>query len=238
MVTIFMSKKAIFSVQYRALLLAAALMLAPLLGLADSPSPADAGVRLEKPVGDGLHFLQGSGIFLGEGLVLTAAHVVKADPSNPNVTVILDGIALKGVVVKTGQLENLDLALVKLDPQTLTVRRRTQTLIAICKTNPGPNQAVVVASVGAITHAKTISTPITSDGQSGSWTNLLSTGYHPGNSGGGVFNPQIGCLWGIINVELTGTVNGQFVDLTAFVPATKVLAFLTAYQQQVGPTVH
>ena len=203
------------------------------MALADpAPTPAEVGVRLEKRAGDGQHFSQGSGVFLGDGLVLTAAHVVDVNPDDPKITVVVDGWRIDGAVVQDGQAETekLDLALVKIDQSVLSERRRAQPAVPVCAANPGPSQPVVVASLGTVTQAATISTPITSDGQTGDWTNLLSTGYHHGNSGGGVFSPGRGCLWGIINLELSGPVEGRFVDLTAFIPATKIAPFLSLYR--------
>ncbi|MDR3438048.1 serine protease [Telmatospirillum sp.] len=221
----------------RALILA--LLLLPTAVLADdrspqSLSPADVGVRVEKPAGDGTHFSQGSGVFIGRGLVLTAAHVVKVDPANTKVTVLLDGWRLDGTLVFDGQRENVDLALILLPPEVLSEKRRTQAQVPVCAANPGPNQPVAVASMGTVTNAATIPTAITSDLQTGTWTNLLSTGFHQGNSGGGVFNPQQGCLWGILNMEMSGPsqTNGQLIDLTAFVPASKITPFLDEFRQQ------
>ena len=196
---------------------------------ADIPSPAQVGVRLEKPAGDGTHFSQGSGVYLGNGLVLTAAHVVTVDPENPKVTVVVDGWRRDAVVIKNGHKDNLDLALIRVLPQGLSEQRKAQPQVAICDSNPTPSQPVIVAAMGNVSDAATISTPITSDGQAGTWTNLLSSGFHHGNSGGGVFNPKQGCLWGIINIELSGNVGGRFLDLTAFVPATKIAPFLGEY---------
>ena len=67
-------------------------------GSAESSNPAAAerGVRVEQPVGK--LFSQGSGIFLGDGVVLTAAHVVKADPANAKATVIVDGWRVDGKI--------------------------------------------------------------------------------------------------------------------------------------------
>ena len=196
-----------------------------------APSPADVGVRLEKPVGDGQHFSQGSGILLGDGLVLTAAHVVAVNPASAKAVVVIDGWRVDGTVVKDGQRDNLDLALIRIDPSSVSARRRAQPLLPICVGNPGPNQPVVVAAMGTVTQAATIGTAITSDGQSGNWTNILSTGYHHGNSGGGVFSPGQGCLWGILNIEMSGPINGRMVDLTAFVPASKIAPFVESYRR-------
>ena len=170
--------------------------------------------------------------------MLTVAHVVNVDPDNPRVTVILDGWRIDGTLVSEGQREKLDLALIKIPPQALSPKRRVQTMVPICSGNPGTSQPVVVASMGVVTAATTISTPITSDGQTGTWTNLLNTGYHHGNSGGGVFSPRDGCLWGIINIELSGPSleDGHFIDLTAFVPAAKITPFLDAYRARLAGT--
>jgi hypothetical protein len=219
------------------------LLLFPVAALADSEgfpalSPADLGVRVEKPVGDGKQFSQGSGVFLGgSGLVLTAQHVVKYDPGNPKVTVLIDGWRRDGALVADGLKESVDLALIALHPEELGERRRAQPSVSVCAGNPGPSQPVVVAALGTVSNSVTIPSPITSDLQTGTWTNILATGYHQGNSGGGVFDPQHGCLWGILSFELSGNskTDGKFLDLTAFVPASKIAPFLDEYRRQANP---
>jgi hypothetical protein len=192
------------------------------------------GVRVEKPAGDGVHFSQGSGVFMGDGLVLTAFHVVKYEPDNPKVTVLLDGWRRDGTLVSDGQKENVDLALIKLPPDQMSDGRRAQARVAICAANPGPSQPVVVAAMGTVSDTVTIPSPITSDLQTGTWTNILATGYHQGRSGGGVFDPKQGCLWGILAFELSGHAkpDGRLLDLTAFVPAAKIAPFLEEYRKQ------
>ena len=194
-----------------------------------TPPPPRVGVMIEKILDHGRVLSSGSGILLNDHLIVTAAHVVWTEPEHPQVTVILGGWRIPGTVVQIGQRGKLDLALIKIDPHILATRQRSQPDLPICPTNPGPSQAVVVVSKGMTTRAATVSTAITSDGQTPGWTNMLSTGYHPGNSGGGVFNPQSNCLWGIINLELTGTINGHPVDFTAFVPASQLSDFVRSY---------
>ncbi len=196
------------------------------------PSPPDVGVLVEKSSSDGRMLASGSGILLNGGLVLTAAHVVRLNAQNPDVTVILNSLRVHGAVIRNGDSQHRDLALILIDPTDMRLFRPAQQAgVAICTDNPRTNQPVVVVSNGVTTRSSTISSPITSDGQTvtgqtGGWTNLLTTGYHPGNSGGGVFNPQRNCLWGVINLELSGTVDGRSLDLTAFVPALAIAAFL------------
>lgn len=201
-----------------------------------APVPAELGVRVEKPAGDGVHYQQGSGVYLGGGRVLTAQHVIKLDPQHKDVTVLLDGVRDPATVsaVGTRRRDPVDLALIALAPSApILPARRAQPRVAACATNPPPNRKVTVVALGAVTQAATVGTAIASmNGQAVTtegWTNILSTGYHAGNSGGGVFDPETGCLWGILSYELGGHLgeNGPLVDFTAFVPASKIAPFLT-----------
>jgi hypothetical protein len=197
------------------------------------PAPAELGVLVQKAAGDGVHFMHGSGVYLGDGLVLTAGHAVHINPSDPTVVIRLDGRLFTGTVVRDGQAENVDLALVKIPAESLPAQRRTQPQVAVCKSNPPPKQPVTVVSQETVTAATTVPSAVTSDLQNtGTWTDLLSTGYHEGSSGGGVFDKDQGCLWGIIRIELSGRTKdtGRDLDLTAFVPATKIASFLAEYE--------
>lgn len=225
----------------RSLILALLLGLTPAVAAsaAETVTPADVGVRVEKPAGDGVHFSQGSGVFLGDGLVLTAAHVVNVDPAHTKTTVVMDGWRIDGTLVYTGLAQKVDLALIRIGDASLSPKRQAQPQVAVCDDNPPPSQPVLVAALDKLTISSTVGTAITSDGQTtGSWTNLLGTGYHNGASGGGVFKPQVGCLWGILNLELSGPSKtpGQKLDLTAFVPASKITPFLQAYREHGGDT--
>ncbi|SEH40964.1 S1 family peptidase [Magnetospirillum fulvum] len=189
---------------------------------------AERGVRVEQPTGDGVHFSQGSGTYLGDGLILTAAHVVTVNPASTAVTILLDGQRLDGEVIRDGREDGLDLALIRLAPDSLPPHRRTQPQVRICNDNPAPRQPVQVAALGTVTPSATIASPITSDGQTGNWTDILATGFHAGASGGGVFDPSRACLWGVLIQELSGRAksSGRRLDLTVFVPASRIGAFL------------
>ena len=192
-----------------------------------TPPPPRVGVLIEKILDHGHVIASGSGVLLSDQLILTAAHVVSREPQNPFVTVILDGWRVSGMVIASGQSRKLDLALIKIDPTAMPSHRVISSKLAICSNNPPPNQAVVVVSKGMTTRSSTM--PFDDAGRVKDWTNVLSTGYHPGNSGGGVFNPALGCLWGILNIEASGTINGRFMDLTYFVPASQISAFVSEY---------
>jgi hypothetical protein len=204
-----------------------ALLLLALAAAPASAEPADAplagalGVQIEKPAGDNVHFSQGSGVYLGDGLVLTAAHVLAVNPNMASASVIMDGWKTDAKLVATGP-SGLDLALLKIDPAELSRQRREMKPLDICATGTAPNQPVVVAAQGAVSLSQTVGTPITSPALKGDWRDILATGYSHGASGGGLFDAAKGCLAGIIIIEATA----PGVALTQFVPASEIAPFL------------
>jgi hypothetical protein len=186
-----------------------------------APLIAALGVQIQKPAGDNVHFAHGSGVFLGNGLVLTAAHVVTFNAQDPNVAVFLDGWKTNAKVFATGQ-NGLDLALLKIDPSEISAQRRILSPVQLCTTPPDANQQVIVAAEGQVSFSAI--TPLTS----GKGSNDLATLYEQGASGGGVFDPGKGCLIGIIILARSGQIAGQDIRMTEFVPAAKIAPFLAA----------
>jgi hypothetical protein len=204
------------------LALLAALLAAPVL--AEPPDTALAGalgVQIEKPAGDHVHFAQGSGVYLGNGLILTAAHVVAVDPGNPVSSVIMDGWKSEAKLVATGQ-NGLDLALLRIEPSEISRTRQGLKPLDLCAAGTAPNQPVVVAAQGQVSLSQTVGTAINAPALKGDWSNILATGYTHGASGGGLFDANKGCLAGIIVIEATA----PGVALTQFVPAQQISAFL------------
>ena len=206
-------------------------------GAATPLAPGDLGVRLSKAVGDGVHYAQGSGVYLGDGLVLTAAHVVNWDPDHDAVRILLDGIGSDGVLVFDSLLKDTDLAIVKMRPEALTAARRRQAPVSVCPGNTPPDHPVTVAALGKVSGATTIPAAVSSMGAQGDWTNILSRDYQPGNSGGGVFDPDKRCLWGIILAERSGKLpSGLEVHWTAYAPASLVGPFVESFIARTPPT--
>ena len=202
----------------------------------DAPAPWEVGVHIQKPAGDGVHFAQGQGIYLSGGLVLTAAHVVNWDPDHPEVTIRIDGGLTKGEIVFDSVLKDTDLAVVALSPDELSAKRREQASVPVCPDNTPPSQSVVVVAERDITNAATIPSPISTIGEGGNWTNVLSRDYAPGNSGSGVFDPIQHCLWGIIVDELGGKLpSGLEVHWSYFVPVSKIAPFLDGFLKRKSP---
>jgi len=205
----------------RLALLAALLCLPAAAEPPEAPLASALGVQIEKPAGDNLHFSQGSGVFLGGGLVLTAAHVVQVNPADPTVTVIMDGWRTQARIAARAA-GGLDLALLKIDPAELSSQRRALSAVQLCTTGAAANQPVIVAALGGVSLSHTVAAPISSPALTGDWTDILATGFGHGASGGGVFDAQKGCLIGILIIEATA----PGVELTEFVPAAKIAPFL------------
>lgn len=209
------------------------------IGVQAAPAPDQVLMHVQKAAGDGKLFSHGSGVYLGGGLVLTAAHVIAVDPGHPEVKVMgREGVVLDAKVVFDGtRIEpDLDVALIKIDPAGLPPARRDQEPVNVCPSNPGLNKQVLVAAQEKVTPATTLGQPMerhnNSVNQTQGWTNLLTTGFHHGASGGGVFDPSSDCLEGIVSLELTSP-DGR-IDLTSFIPATRISPFLNQYFWQMG----
>ncbi len=86
----------------------------------------------------------GAGIYLGNGLVLSVAHVVGGGIVNKP-TVIIAGQERTATVVKTSPFEQLDLALLEIDESGLPVSLRLRR-ISLCQGKPWPGETVVSLS--------------------------------------------------------------------------------------------
>lgn len=200
------------------------------------PHPADVGLQVEKPAGDGKLFSQGSGVLVGDGMVLTAAHVIAVNPQDPKVTVFLDNQRVPGIVAFSGQTDHVDLALIRVDPMALPPARRGLEAMSVCSKNPGPAQHFVVAAMGKISEETTLlrADPPKDPSDHGAYSTMLAAGHPKGASGGGVFDPQQGCLAGILVADGVFNTNipGVPHEVTIFLPASDITAFLTKYRRQ------
>jgi hypothetical protein len=215
--------------------LVAALLL-PIAASAQAPHPADIGLQVEKPAGDGKLFSHGSGVLLGDGMVLTAAHVIAVNPQDPKVTVFLDNRRVDGLVAFSGQSEHVDLALIKVDPANLPPSKHDLGTEPVCARNPGPAQPVVVAWMGKTTQETTLlrADPPKDASDPTPYSTMLAAGHPKGASGGGVFDPQRACLLGILVADGTFNIDipGVPHEITIFLPASEISSFLKKYREQ------
>src|SRR5215471_10766680 len=85
----------------------------------------------------------GRGVYLGKGLVLTAAHVVgSAADTKPRVHIA--GMELPATAIREGNFERVDLTLLSVDEQKLPVYLRMRRM-PLCDNKPWPGEPVIVA---------------------------------------------------------------------------------------------
>src|SRR3984893_15013437 len=98
----------------------------------------------------------GEGIYLGNGLVLSVAHVVGGGIlSKPTVTIA--GQKLLATVVKESPFEQLDLALLQFDESGLPVSLRLRRL-PLCQGKPWPGEEVISLSAQGPVRSHILST--------------------------------------------------------------------------------
>ena len=85
----------------------------------------------------------GGGVYLRNGLIITASHVVGNWPTFQNPRVLIAGQDLAAHVIKEGSVETVDLALLSVDKSRLPVSLRLRRN-PICKRPPKAGTSVLV----------------------------------------------------------------------------------------------
>jgi hypothetical protein len=174
----------------------------------------------------------GYGIYLGNGLILTASHV----PGNFAQTkphVLIAGQDLPAALVKEGSLEDVDLTLMSIESTKLPVRLQMRRM-PLCATPPFAGETVVVATPEGTARSHVLSQVMVPPNLRGRFNTLIGDVATTGNSGSGVFDAWKQCLLGImsrkISVGLRGNRLGtpaRTVDIAKyFVPASEIKAFI------------
>jgi len=167
----------------------------------------------------------GHGVYLGKGIVISAAHVAAAGSH-----VQIAGADLTTKVIK--QDNDVDLILLSIDehlPARLGLRR-----MPLCENPPRTSQQVIVAVPQGVVRSHVLSpSQLPSDIRIKFRTAIQYVG--PGNSGAGVFDANEKCLLGIITQKMSlvevKQVNGREVrerrDIAKyFVPVTEIAKFI------------
>lgn len=141
----------------------------------------------------------GYGIYLGRGLVLTAAHVVGHAFLIP--TVSIGGQDFEAKVVREGDFEKTDLTLLSIDethlPEKIGLR-----VMPLCKRPPQPGQRVVVATPDAVSHSNIMSPKLLPADIRNCFDTVIVDVASTGNSGSGVFDDATRCLLGIMSRKI------------------------------------
>jgi len=172
----------------------------------------------------------GRGVYLGNGLVLTAAHVVgSAARTRPSVRIA--GMDLPAKAIKEGNVERVDLTLLSIDEQKLPIYLQMRRM-PLCEKNPWPGEPVIVA-VPEETARSHVMSPLSLPFRvQRKFSTLISDVGATENSGSGVFDAGNKCLLGIISRKFSVRINSgdaesQEKDIAKyFVPASTVRAFI------------
>jgi len=140
----------------------------------------------------------GDGIYLGQGLVITAAHVVGHWPSFTHPRVLIAGQDLPAKVVKEGSFPKIDLALLSVDggqlPVSIRLRRNP-----LCQNPPRVGMQVIDVAPQGLTPAQIISPLLIAPSLQSKFNTLITA---PQGSGSGLFDAQQKCLVGIMSGEV------------------------------------
>jgi hypothetical protein len=177
--------------------------------------------------------LNGYGVYLGNGIVITAAHVVGGgDATKPQVKIAGEHLPTK--VVKDGNLNDVDLTLLSVDerqlPDSLASRH-----MPLCKNPHGTGEPVIVATPEGVARSYIMSSSLLPPDIPDKFRTVIR--YFPGTaiSGAGVFDANEKCLLGIISRKISGIqikqINGHVarepVDIAIyFVPVSEIAKFI------------
>jgi hypothetical protein len=140
----------------------------------------------------------GDGIYLGQGVVITAAHVVGHFPDITQPRVLIAGQDLPAHIIKQGSFEEIDLALLSVDqnrlPVSLLLRRNP-----LC-TGPLRLGGEVIDVTPQGTNRLQIISPASIPAELRKKIRTLITAPQP--SGSGIFDADRKCLLGIMSAQV------------------------------------
>lgn len=160
------------------------------------------------------------GVYLGNGLIITAAHV-----AGPRVR--FGSLELPAKVVKISPLEQLDLALLSVDIEKLPVSLRLRRM-PLCQGRPVVGSPVIVA-IPESTARSVILTPNALPPNARRFSTVISHVKSTGNSGSGVFDAAKKCLLGVMSRKIIQhSPSGESsMDIAKyFVPADVIRQFI------------
>jgi hypothetical protein len=174
----------------------------------------------------------GYGVYLGNGLILTAEHV-PGHFARTKPHVVLAGQDLPAALVKEGGFEDVDLTLLSIDPTKLPVQLQMRRM-PLCATPPVAGETVVVATPEGTARSHVLPQVMVPPNMRGRFDTLIGDVATTGNSGSGVFDARKQCLLGIISRKLSVILKGnplgappRTVDIGKyFVPASDIKAFI------------
>jgi hypothetical protein len=159
----------------------------------------------------------GPAVYLGSGLVLTAAHLV-----NPgaDLTVAIARAKLPAKVLKQGAYEGIDISLLHIDKSKLPP---TLPAVQLCSAPPWPGDPVIVIDAGRATRSTIVAPGVLPSVYQHHFPTLIKDVATTGNSGSGVFDATKKCLLGVMSRKFTA--NGRDIA-KYFVSADLIRVFM------------
>ncbi len=140
----------------------------------------------------------GDGIYLGRGIIITAAHVVGHWPlfTHPRVLVAAQNLPAK--VIKEGSFEKIDLALLSVEEARLPVSLRLRR-DPLCNNAPKVGEQVIDVDPQGTVRSRIISPLSIPSALQRRFDTLIS---RPQGSGSGLFDAERKCLLGIVSAKV------------------------------------
>ena len=172
----------------------------------------------------------GYGIYIGNGMFITAAHVVgRAWMTRPKISIA--GQDYPTSVIKEGSFEGTDLTLLSVDENLLPMRLRLRRT-TLCKQAPWPGERVVTVVPEGVVRSYIIS-PQRLPVSARRFSTVIADVARTGNSGSGVYDADRRCLLGIMSRKISQprfqpeTGKTEMRDIAKyFVPASEIANFL------------
>jgi hypothetical protein len=167
----------------------------------------------------------GYGIYLGQGLIITVAHIMGhwAPLSNPRI--LMAGQEFPATVIKKGAFDQVDLALLSVNdaslPMSLRLRRNP-----LCKAIPAVGASVVVVYPERTVRSRIVSPQFIAPVYRTKYNTLIS---EVQGSGSGAFDAERKCFLGIMSASIPiSNYRGQSGRVEYFVPASQIADFIPA----------
>lgn len=136
----------------------------------------------------------GYGIYLGNGAILTAAHIIGPWGFLKDPHVLIADQSLPAQIVKEGSVDKIDLMLLSVDEKKLPIAFRLRRN-PICKQLPRAGEDVIVVNPAQLEHSRILPAASIHPDYQAKYGTLIS---EPHGSGSGVFETRRKCLMGIV----------------------------------------
>jgi hypothetical protein len=172
----------------------------------------------------------GRGVYLGKGLVITAAHVV-TPVARTKPRVHIAGMELPATAIREGDFERVDLTLLSINEQKLPIYLQMRRM-PLCENKPWTGEPVIVAIPEGTARSHIMLPSLLPSQFQKRFSTVIGDVATTGNSGSGVFDAGQKCLLGIMSRKITvsptsGAHAVEKKDIGKyFVPASAIRAFI------------